>query len=717
MVEEGKLERIRRHYKIACESDTKQREREREDLRFQVPELQWTDEARKERGGDVNKGILPRPMLSISKIDQPQRLVRNQMRQAQLGINVHPAGEDANDETAEIIQGLVRHIERKSRAYIARNWAFARAVAAGRGVYRVLTEYDPEGGHPSDQRIAIKRILNQESVYFDPSAQEPDYSDGKWAFVVSRFPREDYRRRWPKSKVAKATDHEWAQMAADTPDWFQDGDVIVAEYWYKEYEADDPETVAAVYCCTLNGSELIDEKEWNGKLIPLIPAVGSEIIPFDGERRFTGMISNAKDGQRLYNYAASTLVERMGLEPKTPFVGYAEQFEGYENEWQQINTRNLAFVRAKLTTADGKALPLPQRAQIDQSGMSLAMLALQEADAFIQATTSVYDPSLGRANPRDESGRKVLALQQQADASTSNYLRDFAEVAMTYEAMVILDLIPAIYDRPGRIARILRGDDDKSEQVMLNAPFVMQGDRPIPAQPGAEQVNEYNLRQGTYTVSVKVGKSFQTRLQEGDEFMTQILTAMPEYLPLLGDLIFRFKDQPGAKEIADRLSKMRERQFPGLGEGEDGKMSPEQAAAKLSAMEQQLQMRTMELQSAIKAIETDQAKQQATLLKTQMDNETKERIAAADNQTKLILEGLNQRFEALEALLARSHESAEHHKDMAHEAALAASQGQSMKVSGESGRDDERENEREETRGRESEVSKESSTETGGEDA
>ena len=45
------LEKAKRCFKLACEAEAKQREREREDLRFQVPEYQWDDAARAERDG------------------------------------------------------------------------------------------------------------------------------------------------------------------------------------------------------------------------------------------------------------------------------------------------------------------------------------------------------------------------------------------------------------------------------------------------------------------------------------------------------------------------------------------------------------------------------------------------------------------------------------------------------------------------------------------
>lgn len=711
------LARARRCFKLVSEAEADQRKREIEDLKFQIPELQWDEAAKRDRMG--NGVTPPRPTLSISKIDQPMQLVSNQMRAADLGVEIHPVSEDADDDTAEMLQGLYRSIERTSRAELARSWAFDRARACGRGVYRVITEYDPEGGHPTDQKITIKRILYQAGVYFDPSAQEPDFSDGKWAFVCTWMNRDDFKREFPNAQMDGTDQYTWESLCIEAPEWVDEEDMLVAEYWYKEI-TEEPiegtdETIekVAVFCAKLNGGEVLKVQGWNGKYIPLIPVIGRELQPFDEERRWEGMIRPARDGQQLYNYSASTLLERMALEPKTPFIGAKGQFEGYREQWKQANTRNLPYLEYNPIGADGKALPPPQRAQIDQSGMSLAMMALQEADRFIQATTSVYDPSLGRETSRDKSGKAILALQGQADAGTSHYMQNFEDISLTYEAKVILDLIPHVYDRPGRVARIVRGDDDKSEGVILNAPFYRhpQTRRPImvqptsatsvpraggpPAPPQGAKVMHYDLRKGAgYGVAVSVGHSFQTRLQEGSAKMGELLSAEPSLFMLMGDLFLRYQDWPGAKEMADRMAKVREKQMPGLGEGDNGQPPPEQLAAQAQALQQQLQMAQQQIAAMGKALETDAAKQQAQiemarmdLERTRLDNESRERIAAANNETKLAIEGLNAQIVRINLALEHAFDTRARHDDMAHDVAMAAAGGRTIEMSREGGQE------------------------------
>src|SRR5439155_12700563 len=90
----------------------------------------------------------------------------------------------------------------------------------------------------------------------------------------------------------------------------------------------------------------------------------------------------------------------------------------------------------------------------------------------IHAGTGAYEPTLGDTTPRAKSGRAVLALQQQHDQGNSNWLDTLADISLNYEARVVLDLIPHVYDRPGRLARV-RAGEDRMSCVMLNQPFVL----------------------------------------------------------------------------------------------------------------------------------------------------------------------------------------------------------------------------------------------------
>ena len=720
MKPEELIEKAKRCFRQASDAEEKQRQREKDDLRFQVPEYQWDETARRQRQGLAADGVPTpaRPILSIPKLDQPIQLVLNQERAARPGVNIHPLSPDADDEVAEILQGLYRQIERNSQAATARSWAFDRATKCGRGVYRVNTRYDEEGGHPFDQVITIERILDQAAVYFDPSAQKSDFSDGEWALVTSWLPIERFRALYPKASLSTAN-QDFEDMATDAPEWVRgEGEeqaILVAEYFYKVHEdvciclmADgnyhrkedvlEPAEIVQerqrddvkVQWCKLTAMEVLEEQEWNGRYIPLIPVIGRELQPFDSERRFVGVIGPAKDAQRLYNYAASSAVELAALEPRAPWIIAEGQDEGWESEWQQSNTRNLPALHYKPTTLSGQPVAPPTRVQVDVSRLGPSMALLQEADNFIQVTTAMYDPSLGRLNQKERSGRAIRALQDQGDMGNSHYLHNLADISLNLEARVVLDLIPAIYDRPGRIARTLDGEDG-SEAVILNHPFMThpQTKRPMalqldasgqPIMPRMEQgeaqpkVKHYDLRKGIYSVSISIGKSYQTRLQQGAEEIGEILASRPELMPIIGPLYFKYRDFPGAREIGELLLKVRDKQFPDLLGDEEGGSNPQQDKAHIQQLEQQLQVMQQQLQAAAQEIQTQQARQQATLAKAEMDNQTKLQIAQSEQQNRLLLKTMEEKFDATIKALEHAYEQKQTKDAAAHAMAKSATE-------------------------------------------
>jgi hypothetical protein len=269
------------------------------------------------------------------------------------------------------------------------------------------------------------------------------------------------------------------------------------------------------------------------------------------------------------------------------------------------------------------------------------MMLIQIADQAINAGTAVHEPSKGQS-AGNRSGKAELALQQQADLANSSYLDNFSAITLPCEAKILLDAIPRIYDRPGRIARIL-GIDDTESRVILNQPFMTdpQSKRPVPYQqpetpagmpppPLPKEAKHYDLTKGVYSVTVSVGKSWQTRMQQGADEIGQILQAAPTLLPIIGDIYFKFRDFPGHTEISERLKKMLPPPVQAmLAEGQAP--DAQQLQQQLSQAQQQMQQLQQQLQQAMQVIETEQAKQQADTQRTQRDLLLQEReFAQAD---------------------------------------------------------------------------------------
>ncbi len=159
--------------------------------------------------------------MEFPQLKQFVSQVVNDQRQNRPGIRIHPASGDASQETAEILQGLIRGIEYDSRAESVYDCGYQHSVVGGRGYWRIVSEY--ESPKSFNQKLVIKRIADPLSVYLDPDYQEPDGGDRQWGFVAESLPREEFERRYPD---AAAVDFENIDL------WHpQEDHVLVADYY------------------------------------------------------------------------------------------------------------------------------------------------------------------------------------------------------------------------------------------------------------------------------------------------------------------------------------------------------------------------------------------------------------------------------------------------------------------------------------------------------
>lgn len=683
-----------------------QRQREKDDLEFQVPENAWPDGVKAMmKGSTVNNVPLPdRPMLSIDTLSEPIQLVENQYRAAHLGINIHPITPDATDYSAQVLQGIYRSIEVQSRASaIPRGWSFSRSTKCGTGGYEVASEYDPDTGVPGDQRIVLKRVLYQEGIHLDPFGQQPDWSDGEEGAIVVDLPWTVYKRKYKKTKLAAYNDASLTGLGEDVPDWVTgDGDertIRIARYFYVEHDEQDivlkgagadgkditfQQDTRSVKWCIVNAIEELQSGEWPGPYIPIIPTIGKELIPYDGKRRWIGMISNAKDGVRLTNYAASGAVRMAALEPEAPWMMEEGQDEGHELEFLQSNTRGIPIHYRMKNTEGGQAREKPSRVQVDVSRLGPNMQLLSMGKDFVQRATAMFPPSLGENTPAHRSGKAIEALQGQGLEGSSNYTANLADISMTYEAMVVLAAIPYFYDRPGRIVTILDGEDQPS-QVILNHPFVIdpQTKKPVaipnwqkgqPVPPNAKYVN---LNEGRYGVTVTVGKSYKSLMEQGSSEIGDIMQADPALVPLIGPTYFRYRDFPGSRQIAETLKKQRDHAMPWLADNpQNAQMDPQRLAAENAQLKQHLQeagqmiqTKTIEQQGKVEIVKIQES---AESQRSHETNETKMAVAELSGKFQTLADSMKLFIEESRLIGARIHESRMAAEDRAHGVATAA---------------------------------------------
>lgn len=573
------LARKRLDMAIAALSDT--RENEIDDLKFAAGSSdnnwQWPTDVFNART-NTDGGLNARPMLTVNQLPQHIKQITNDQRQNRPGGQTIPMNDGASVEVSEMLDGLIRHVESISDADVVYDTASEAQVTYGEGYWRILTKYINKASF--DQDIFLEPIENSFSVYLDPLAKGPCGEGSKWGTILEDMLREEFEEQFPNAEPISSIE-SWGKGDSSFDGWLTASTIRVAEYYYidstsdtiylfgdgktafkdtPEYEVYQKEygdpiksrktTREVVRYCKHNGYEILERNNWAGDEIPIIRATGNKFI-VEGRVYYSGIVRNAKDPQRMYNYWTSQEAEMLALAPKAPFIGYAGQFEGYENDWKTANVKNHPYLQVNpdVTDGEGRVLPLPQRAQppMVQSGL---IAAKQAALEDIKNATGQYNASLGQTS-NERSGKAILARQHEGDVSTYHYSSNFAR-AIRYSTRQIVKLIPKIYDTQ-RVARIL-GEDGSTKFAKFD-PKQASSVVHVKDEQGNTIEKIFNPSVGEYDVMVVSGPGFATKRREALDAMAQLLQATPELWHIAGDLFVKNMDWPGAQELAKRFQK------------------------------------------------------------------------------------------------------------------------------------------------------------------
>ncbi len=617
----------------AYSAEQPHRERAEDDLRNVVGD-QWPEEERNERESDG------RPCLTINILAQNVRQVTGQIRSLNPAIKVTAADSAANKDTAEVIEGMIRHIENKSDASSIYEAATESAAASSIGYWRIRADYAE--GDTFDQELKIERVFNPFSVFLDPFAKDPTRKDARYGFVVAEMPRETFKAEYPDATISDITsDHKLPNFEQ----WQTAESVTVAEYFWTEHKEHQigllpsgqvirgpfPKGIQIgktrtvkepqVMWAKITGADVLEgPQEFPCRYIPIVAVTGEEWHL--GEETYrSSVIRFAKDPQRMFNYAASTDAEVTALQPKAPFMVSAKQIAGLEGFWNEMGTANRPYLPYNPDPEAG----MPQRVSPPVASQALQM-QMQMAAENIKRTTGIYDASLG-ARSHETSGRAILARKGERQNATRISAEKMVK-AITHTGCILVDMIPRIYDTQ-RIVRVL-GEDGQEKMETINAL--------VQTVNGSMTYNDMSA--GRYDVNVSVGPSYSAKREETQQGLQSLLQAVPGAAQVLGDLYVSTMEWEHADRAAERLRKMLP---PGIAEESDEEMTPEQMQAKqMAAMQAQqqaaMQQEAMEIQKAkaiaeVKEAEAKARKAEAEAQKIEME------VAMMGGQVRTLVEG------------------------------------------------------------------------------
>lgn len=660
------LTKARTQWRTANEAESDNRSEGYTDLKFLNLD-QWPDRIKQLRSTPGRE----RPCLTIDQIGEPYRQLTNKQRESRPAIHINPEDGHANEETAEVLQGLCRAIEYDSDAQIAYATAFEGAVGIGWGYARLRSDYDGDG---PDQNLIVDMIENPFSVYLDPGTRLWDRRDMRYAFVVQDIPKDEYVSLYGESAVAKGSLADFSGLGDEAKDWFPTGAVRVAEYYYLSHEtvklgelngqtikvSEAPKGAQlenvreirrpSVMWCKINGLEILegnDDKTAGrripGKTIPIRPCFG-QVLNVNGKRVYRGIVRAARDAQQQYNYQNSALVEELALAPKSKVILAEGQDEDHEAMWETANVENYPYLIYKPTTIGDKPVGAPNVVQFtDPAKVQSIVVAINQAKQDLRSTTGWYDATDPSRKNTDQSGRAILARKEAQNQGSVNYLDNFNRF-VTSLGKLMLEWIPEIYDRPGRIIRTL-GLEDEVERVMVNAPF-REGENGEPIAVDAQaadliqDVQHFDLTKGLYGVRVSPGTSYTTRKQEAAEWQLRLIEANPAMMGVFGDIAIKNIDGPGNEQIAERIA----RTIPPQIKGDEAQADPAALQQQLMQMQQGIQVLQQELAEAKRLNDTQGIKADADLQKQREINakelqiaQLEAEVAAMQERVKLII--------------------------------------------------------------------------------
>jgi len=630
------LARARKNMDIAISAESENRKNGLDDLRFLLGESQWAADVAAQRNFDQ------RPCLTVNAMPNFVNQVVNDLRQNRPSIHVSPVGDRGDREVARCYRGLIRADERNSHAEEAYDTAAYHMVAMGWGWLRLCTEY--EEGNSFNQRLKIERVRNPFTIYMDPSAQNPDGSDANWAFVTELIPKDEfedlYGDEFTQSLLSGGIGERY-------PNWKEKDQIRVAEYFEVEKDVrdlvqlsngfvgwwDDLDefTRAAIKAgrievvkerrsferkvkwYKITALDILETGVWAGSWIPLVRMLGQE-IDIEGKAKYSGIVRNAKDAQRILNYSKTAEVEVTMAAPKAPYVAAEGQLEGHEAEWNGANRKNYAVLTYKPTTLAGKPVPPPQR--VPPVPVPAGLVNIQQGAAQdIQRTTGIRFDATVNERMTDESGKAIRELRRSGDLSSFHFADNMTR-ALRHLGEMMVEMIPKVYDTK-RMATIIR-DDDSEERVMID-PSMNEASAEIEQGQSSPKLKAFNPNAGKYGVTVTIGPSYATKRIEAAENMMKFAQAMPQQAAIIADLIVKNQDWEGADEMYRRLAKAVP---PQLLTPDRKDMSPQVQAA-ITGMQRELEEHKKQLAVATLQLNDKTADRQLAADKIEKDFEAK----------------------------------------------------------------------------------------------
>lgn len=535
--------------------------------------------------GQLSEQFENRPKFEVNKVHLAVIRIINEYRNNRITADFVPkAGGD--DELADMCDGLFRADEVDSGAEEAYDNAFEEAVGGGFGAVRLRAVYeDDEDPEDELQRIRIEPIYDADAcVFFDIDARRQDKADAKYAFLLSFMTAESYKAAWNDDPASWPKEIGFAEF-----DWFQEDQVVVAEYYVVEAASDESRLFKAatgderrmlkseleadaelsgelaatgytedlsrrkriktrrVHKYIMSGGGVLEDCGYvAGKHIPVVPAYGKRWM-VDGIERCMGHVRLAKDPQRLLNMQLSTIGELSASSGTEKPIFTPEQVAGHQVMWSEDNIKNYPYLLVNpVTDLQGNPMPAAPIGYTKPPSIPPARAAILEI-----AERGLQD-ILGNQQGADKmvsniSGEAVEMIQDRMDMQTFIYVSNFAKCVRRV-GEVWLSMARELYVEEGREMKTV-GHSDELSAVTLGEP----GKDP---KTGA-LISKNDLSRAKFDVSVDVGPSSSSRRKATVRSLVKMMQAAPdpETQKVLSSMVMMNIEGEGIQEAREYFRK------------------------------------------------------------------------------------------------------------------------------------------------------------------
>lgn len=567
---------------------------------------QWT------AGASQDRGQRPKPVIN----DAPTyiRKVQDFYKTRESSIKVAAVDSGSDKSLANLFQGLINQILRDSMGNFILDDSFYSMLMSGMGFCYVDAEY--ENKHSFNQKLVIKGIKNAESVFLDMNTVKKDRHDmmfGGWLFTMDR---DEYNEKYddPSPTGFPNSNSDYLDATSNT--------VMLCRYYHKkrikdtlisfvspltgelesvlkselkgekyndlrtEWDIEDiyshiKETGKILATRTvdrfeikwyiMNNEDVLDEGDWVGEYIPLVPMLGPE-YRLDGKTFWTSLIRWSKEPGRIKNYLLGNTIENLAIKPLAPYMTTPAKMEGHEEQWGDANNNPqpyLLYNNEDLGNGQTDTTPpIPIPAPDIPAGL---VTASQMIDEDKRRTMGILDGAMG-AQGNENSGKAIMARSDEALDNTNVFIeqRSFSTQLL---GRILVDLIPKYYDTE-RVVRII-GEDGEADLKTINAI--------------GEDGNILNVKDANLDIFIETGPSASSRRKETQEGMLAVANSLPEQFRVaMADHLVESTDFQGSRELAERFRKIMPQQIF----VEQDEQTPEQLEAKIAQLEQADQQKT-----------------------------------------------------------------------------------------------------------------------------